>query len=362
VLTLPVGASVTYVVTVTLPPAASGPLRVVGQVTWAAATDLNPADNAAVDVDGVLVGGRLLAVTPDAGGGPVVRLIGGRDGVPLYDFTAYDPAFLGGVRVAVADFTADGIPDVVTIPGAGGGPHVKVFDGATGGILREFNAYDPAFRGGGYVAAADVTGDGTPDVVTGAGPGGGPHVKVFDGATGVFVRDWMAYDAAFRGGVSVAAGDVDGDNRADVVTGAGPGGGPHVKVFGGATGALLAQAFAYEADFRGGVWVAAGDVDGDGRAEVITSPNDGGGPFVKVLRGSDLSLLRGFLAYDAAFRGGARVAAVDATGDGRADIATAAGPGGGPHVRLFDGTTGFEIYGLMTFDPAVRGGIFVGAG
>src|SRR5207249_2383581 len=112
----------------------------------------------------------------------------------------------------------------------------------------------------------------------------------------------------------------------------------------GATGALLAQEFAYKADFRGGVWVAAGDVDGDGRAEVITAPGEGGGPLVKVLRGSDLSLLRGFFAYDPAFRGGARVAAVDATGDGRADIVTAAGPGGGPHVKLFDGGTGSEIY------------------
>ena len=207
-----------------------------------------------------------------------------------------------------------------------------------------------------------MTGDGTPDVVTGAGPGGGPHVKVFDGTSGTLVEQWMAYDVAFRGGVSVAAGDVDGDNLADIVTGAGPGGGPHVKVFAGANGALLSQTFAYESSFRGGVWVAAGDVDADGRAEVITAPGDSGGPYVKIFRGSELSLLRGFLAYDAAFRGGARVAAVDATGDGKADIATAAGPGGGPHVKLFDGNTGAEVYGLMAFDPNFRGGIFVAAG
>src|SRR5207247_11042939 len=119
-----------------------------------------------------------------------------------------------------------------------------------------------AFRRGTFDAAGDVSGDRTPDIITGAGPGGGPHVKVFDGTTGALVEQWMAYDVAFRGGVSVAAGDVDGDGRSDVVTGAGPGGGPHVKVFSGATGALLSQAFAYEADFRGGVWVTAGDVDG----------------------------------------------------------------------------------------------------
>jgi len=362
-LDLPIGSSVTYTVTLTLAPTAAGQLVATAQAV--APTGVSEADltnNTATDPDAVLVGGRILAVGMGEGGPPEVKLYGARDGVPLYSFPAYDPVFRGGVSVAVADFTADGVPDVVAAAGAGGAPQVRVFDGATGNVLREWTAYDPAFTGGVFVAGGDVTGDGTPDVVTGAGPGGGPHMKVFDGANGALVRQWMAYDTAFRGGVSVAAGDIDGDNRADVLTGAGPGGGPHVKVFSGATGALLTQAFAYEADFRGGVWVTAGDVDGDGRAEVITAPGEGGGPFVKVLRGTDLSLLRGFLAYDAAFRGGTRVAAVDATGDGKAEIVTAAGPGGGPHVRLFDGGTGSEVYGLMAFDPALRRGIFIGAG
>ena len=48
--------------------------------------------------------------------------------------------------------------------------------------------------------------------------------------------------------------------------------------------------------------------------------------------------------------------------DGTPDIITGAGPGGGPHVKLFDGGTGSETYGLMAFDPAFRGGIFVAAG
>src|SRR5262249_59785610 len=100
-------------------------------------------------------------------------------------------------------------------------------------------------------------------------------------------------------------------------------------------GALVFSFFAYDVNFTGGVFVAAGDVNGDGRADIITGAGASGGPHVKVFSGADLSLLHSFMAYDPAFRGGVRVAAGDVTGDGRADIITGAGAGGGPHVHAF---------------------------
>jgi len=191
---------------------------------------------------------------------------------------------------------------------AGGAPVVHVIDNSTGQVRFSFNAFDSAFGGGVRVALGDVDGDRIPDIVVGAGPGGGPHVEVFSGATGQIidspVGSFMAFDAGFGGGVYVAAGDVNGDGRADVIVGADSGGGPHVKVFSGADGSLLFNEFVYDAAFTGGVRVAAGDVNGDGFADIITGPGEGGGPHVKVFSGVDNSLFRNWMAFRQDFRGG----------------------------------------------------------
>ena len=234
--------------------------------------------------------------------------------------------------------------------GAGGLPMVKVYN-ANGGLIASFLAYDPRFRGGVNVTVADVNGDGVPDIITGAGPGGGPHVEVFDGtklwmtqangelAPAAVLASFYAYDANFRGGVHVAAGDVTGDGHADIVTGAGAGGGPHVKIFDGISLATMASFYAYAPTFHGGVNVAVGAVAGAGTMDVITGAGAGGGPHVKVFNGTALmegglaaaaamaDLLKSFFAYAPTFTGGVSVAVGAVTAAGTADIVTGAGPG-----------------------------------
>lgn len=156
-------------------------------------------------------------------------------------------------RLSVTALEARVTPANVLVAGAAPGVPsvVTVRDVDTGEVLRAFDAY-PGFNGPVSVALADLDGDGAAEVVTGAGAGGSPHVKVFDGATGNEVRSFFAYPTSFTGGVNVATGDVTGDGHPDIVTGTGAGGGTVVKVFDGAGGAELRSFDAYDPTFRSG--------------------------------------------------------------------------------------------------------------
>src|SRR5207248_1380039 len=81
--------------------------------------------------------------------------------------------------------------------------------------------------------------------------------------------------------------------------------------------------------FTAGVYVAAADVNRDGKADIITGAGAGGGPNVAVFNGADLSLLHSLFPFDPSFTGGVRVAALDAKGDGRVNLLAVAGPGAG---------------------------------
>jgi large repetitive protein len=289
------------------------------------------------------------------GGGPHVRVWNSVDLTEIAGFFAYDPAFTGGVSVAAGDMNGDGHVDFITGAGPGGGPHVRVLNGVDLTDIVGFFAYDPAFTGGVSVAAGDVNGDGRVDVITAPGPGGGPHVRVWSGVDFSEIGGFFAYDPAFGGGVSVAAGDVDGDGRADIITGPGPGGGPLVRVWSGADFHEIGSFFAYDPAFGGGVHVAAGDFNGDGLADVITGAGPGGGPHVRVWDGATFAEIGGFLAYDPSFAGGVRVAAGDLTNDGKVELLTVPGPGAGPLVAIWSSELS-PIGSFFAYDPAFTGG------
>ena len=86
--------------------------------------------------------------------------------------------------------------------------------------------------------------------------------------------------------MSVAAGDLNGDGKADVIVGSGPGGKAQVEVFSGATGTPLETISPFSASYSGGVSVASGDLNGDGKADLVVATASGPA-VVRVFAGAD---------------------------------------------------------------------------
>jgi hypothetical protein len=250
------------------------------------------------------------------------------------------------VFVAAADLNGDGKADLVVTPDQGGGPVVALYNSAAllSGVrpdkaqfARFLGIDDPAFRGGARAALGDVSGDGTPDLVVSAGFGGGPRIALFNGADlaagsntpGRLTTDFFAFEPELRNGAYVSAGDIDGDGFADLAFGGGPGGAPRVRV-----------------------------VSGQGLATV--------GAFTSLDQLVGTAEVGNFFAGDPGLRGGVRVSLRDVDGDQLADLTVGSGEGEPGRASVYSAAsltkaspTATRTQTLFGTDP-LADGVYVG--
>ncbi len=279
------------------------------------------------------------------------------DALPFYSFFGEPGSRLGGSVAAAGDVNDDGVGDIVV--GASTPPEistafVRVYSGVDGSVLATYDS--AAIRGASstrvaVAGAGDVDADGHDDVLVGAPFSAfGGRVLVYSGRTDEILHELRGAAAGEFFGDSVdGLGDIDGDDHADFL-----GSGPRndmlgqatgtVRVYSGCTGDLLWEAFG-EGPFGSFGWDAAsaGDVDGDGRNDVIVGIRDfdqgtaaSGSARVFSADGDELFALSGqtFDQFGLAVDG-----AGDLNRDGFDDVVVGASGDGG-EARVFSGPLG----------------------
>jgi peptidylprolyl isomerase len=217
-----------------------------------------------------------------------------------------------------------------------------------------------------------------------AGWGSTSTVRLVDPSTGAVVSQFDAFEPGFQGGVQAVLADLDGNGRNEVIATSGRGRRAEWRVFSQDTNGDYVQTASgrpFGSDWKGGLSLAVGDFNGDGKADLAVSKAMGDGE-VRVFRGTgrpngfEATPWRTIRPFEASFLGGSNLAAADlgtfANGavvdagkqDSRAELIIGSGPTGEAVVRTYDlsGAQPKVISTLQPFASGFSGGVTVSTG
>ena len=195
-----------------------------------------------------------------------------------------------GSSLVLGDINGDGIKEIiVSSPGASNDQWIQcgmisVFSGKTGKLLKKWNGKDDYERLGSAMTVLDWNGDGIPDLAASSNlsnPNGenlNGRVTIFSGTDAHIIDQFTGIDHEGLG-LSLTAGDVNGDGKEEIIIGAplssnsGLSKNGRVLVYSKENG-LIFQAAGKRSFDNYGTTIATGDLDGDGVKElIIGTPN-----------------------------------------------------------------------------------------
>ena len=214
--------------------------------------------------------------------GQIETVAANNSAITIYDsnhqvitsFKPYGDKYNKGINFSLNDFDNDGYFEIVTGPGKGYAPLVKVFNYKGEAQGSGFYAYAKTFLGGVNVAVCSTKGNANKEIITGTATSGSAQVRIFDKNGKLLSGGIMAYGKTFKGGVNVACGDIDGNGAEEIITGAGFGGSSQVRIFNNKFQAINPGFWAYDKTSKTGVRVLVNDVDGDGVKEILAATPD----------------------------------------------------------------------------------------
>lgn len=286
---------------------------------------------------------------------PEIKIFDGQ-GKVLSNFYILNDQYRGNIDLSVADIGGDGIDEIIISYGSNNRPNVEVWR-STGSIIYDFLAYQEGFNGGVNISTGDLNGDKKEEIITGAGYLGGPHVKSFGTASNTL--SFFSSNTNDRKGVEILAADLGGDGKSEIIVASNLNQVPEVMVFDNG-GRKLDLGVRFDLDYRGGINLGKIDIENDGRSEILLAGGFGNKPEVFVLN-NNLELINKFTAYNENYLGGINVVSGDINNDGLSEIITSPSFGGGPHIKIFN-SLGDIMEEFFAYDEEYYGGVKVATG
>ncbi|RJO59750.1 hypothetical protein C4546_00480 [Candidatus Parcubacteria bacterium] len=291
---------------------------------------------------------NVLAV-PLSGDTPRVRELT-RAGSIVRQFITGSAKVQVGVNLATGDLDGDQSSEIITAFQTKSDPRVRIYN-RQGRQTGSFLAYPAAFRGGVAIAVGDVNGDGLAEIVTGTHQGTA-HIRIFN-SSGQVLSQFFAFSKTYKGGVRLAIGDLDGDGQNEIIVSK-ANQDPRLAIFDW-QGKQKKAFRAFPLNVTSGLNVAAGDVNSDGKAEIIVGLTKGQ-PKVRIFNSAG-QVLKEYFAYDKSQTGGVQVAVGHINTDGILDVVTGTGPGAKPEIRAFQNSTSIRIMKFNAYSVNSRTGV-----
>lgn len=231
-------------------------------------------------------------------------------------FFAYDERYAGGARVLFAD--VDGMGDEETIVASGA--KLEIFNSKGEHWFNDY-PYGANYKGDIRISVGRLFKN-QPQYQILVSPSFGGSVIMYNYHGAAMQSGYSPFAKAYVGGLSVAAARLNGaDSDGNVIVGTGKGKKSEVLIYDNRIGQLLFRFYPYDKTFKGGIFVSAGDVNGDGKDEIIVGALSSTKMPVRVFNASGKKLSEFTLTGVFGSSGGNMVGTVDINFDGKTDVA-----------------------------------------